>query len=346
MRNRSFFLLLLVFLAWSGTASAQQHGAADGKEASKRSDLKLPPAGQGEKWQVLDDIKSGLRPRPPFEFQKDDEPEFVREIVRVQWREGDPIDLYIMRPKTPGKVPVVLYLYSYPNDSVQFRDNGWGKRATAKGFAGVGFASALTGPRYHFRPMNQWFVSQLPESIGSSVHDVQLVLNYLADRGDMDMNHVGMFGMGSGATIAILAAHADSRIKALDLLDPWGDWPDWLRESPAVPDEERAKYTTPEFVKSVRALDPVACLLSLKLSRLRLQQVLNDPVTPTTARERIATSVRDQRVLARYANAEVLKEAWQADGLSGWIKQQLQSQIQAEQQMDGPTVQGSNPAAN
>jgi cephalosporin-C deacetylase-like acetyl esterase len=266
-------------------------------------------------------------------------------MVRVQWRTGDPIDLYVLRPKTSGKVPVVLYLYSYPSDSAQFHDNGWGKRATAQGFAAVGFASALTGQRYQRRPLKQWFISELPESIGSSVHDVQLILNYLTERGDMDMQHVGMIGIGSGATIAILAAHADPRIKALDLLDPWGDWPEWLRESPAVPDEERAKYTAPEFLKSVAKLDPVAYLPSLK-TPLRLQQTLSEPVVPKSAKDRIGTSVRDPRLLARYANPEILMQAWQAEGLSGWIKQLLRSQMQAEGPSSGVPDPGSNSAAN
>ncbi len=345
MRNSSFCLLLVVLLVLPGTVSAQQDGGTDGKEANRRSDFKLPRTGEGENLQVLEDVKSGLQPQPPFEFQKDDEPEFVREMVRVQWRTGDPIDLYVLRPKTSGKVPVVLYLYSYPSDSAQFRDNGWGKRATAQGFAAVGFVSALTGQRYHQRPMKQWFLSELPESLGSSVHDVQLILNYLTERGDMDMEHVGMIGIGSGATIAILAAHADPRIKALDLLDPWGDWPDWLGESPAVPDPERAKYTAPEFLKSVAKLDPVAYLPSLK-TPLRLRQMLSEPVMPKSAREKIATSVRDPRLLARYANPEVFEQTWQVEGLSGWIKQLLRSQMQAEGQTGGLTAPGSNSAAN
>jgi hypothetical protein len=348
MPNRSFCLLVLLFLVWPGTASAQQHGAVHHKKAEKQSAAKNIniSRNEGENWQVLNDVKSGLQPRPPVVFQQDDQPEYVREMVRVQWREGDPIDLYVMRPKTPGKVPVVLYLYSYPTDPLPFRDGGWGKRATAEGFAAVGFASALTGPRYRFRPMKQWFVSELQESIGSSVHDVQLVLNYLADRGDMDVEHAGMIGMGSGASIAILAAQADSRIKALDVLDPWGDWPDWLRGSPAIPEEERARYTTPEFLKSVAALDPVTYLPTLKLRRLRLQQTLTDPVSPESARVRIATSVRDQRYLSMYANTEVLMKAWQVNGLSGWIKQQLRSQMQVEGRTGGLTAQDSNSAAN
>jgi hypothetical protein len=152
--------------------------------------------------------------------------------------------------------------------------------------------------------------------------------------------------MGSGASIAILAAQADSRIKALDLLDPWGDWPDWLRESPAIPEEERAKYTTPEFLKSVATLDPVAYLPTLKILRLRLQQTLTDPVCPQSARERIATSLRDPRYLTRYANSELLMKAWQVDGLSGWIKQQLRSQMEVEGQTGGLTTQESKPVVN
>jgi X-Pro dipeptidyl-peptidase (S15 family) len=351
MRNfASYLLLLIVLLVIPGAASTAQDRAADGRKPQNQGDLKYPPPPPdgAENWQVLDDVKTGLRPAVPFQVQKDDEPEFVRQLLRVEWRVGDPIDLWIMRPKKPGKVPVVLYLYSYPNENNLFADDGWVKRATADGFAAVGFTSALTGQRYHMRPMKQWFISELPESLGSSVHDVQLILNYLADRGDMDMDHVGMFGMGSGGTIAILAAHADSRIKSLDVLDPWGDWPDWLKESPAVPEDERSKYTTPEFLKSVAALDPVAYLRSLRMPRirLRLQQTLSEPVTPKDSKERLATSLSDPRLLVRYANAELLMKAWQVDGLAGFIKQQLRAEIKDERRNSGLAARDSDSSRN
>jgi hypothetical protein len=348
MRNCGFHFLLAALLIWPGAASAQQASPAHNNNAHEPSDTKnaSAPAKEVENWKVLDDITSGLEPRPPFVVQKDEEPEFVRELVRVQWRPADPIDLWVMRPKTAGKVPVILYLYGYPSDPAQFRDNGWGQRATAGGFAAVGFVSALTGQRYHMRPMKQWFISELPESMGSSVHDVQLILNYLAARGDMDVDHVAMFGMGSGASIAVLAAHADSRIRTLDLLDPWGDWPDFLRESPVVPDEERSRYTTPEFLKSVAALDPVAYLPSLKTRGLRVQQTLNEPLTPQSAKERIAASLPDPVQLVKYTNAEDLLKAWQINGLSGWIKQQMRSQTQYGQGDGGPAASDSSSRRN
>jgi hypothetical protein len=349
MRNRTRHLLLLALLVLPGAASAGQNGVTDGKKGLKQSDEKnapSPPKGV-ENWKALDDIKSGLQPRPPFEVSSDEEPKFVRQLVRVQWRTGDPIDLWIMRPKLPGKVHVVLYLYSYPADPSQFRDNGWGERATADGFAAVGFVSALTGQRYFARPMKQWFVSELTESLGSSVHDVQLVLNYLADRGDMDVNDVGMFGMGSGASIAVLAARADARIKVLDLVDPWGDWPEWLRESPVIAEDERSRYITPEFLQSVAPLDPIAYLPSLRTTRvIRVQQMLSDPVTPKSAKERIAASLTDPRLLERYADAELFMKARQADGLSGWIKQQLKARMQNDNQSPGLAARDSGSPRN
>lgn len=326
MRFGKLSLLLCAFLDVAGAATAQQPGPASGKDAGGEKQLNTVSSA-AENWTALGDIKSGLQPRGAVEVQRDEQADFVRQLIRVQWRINDPIDLWVIRPKATQKAPVVLYLYGYPDDSDRFHDNGWCQRASLDGFAAVGFVSALTDYRYKFRPMKQWFVSELRESLGSSVHDVQLILNYLADRGDMDMDHVGMFGMGSGASIAILAAKADSRIKTLDLLDPWGDWPDWLRESPAVPKDERSKYLTPEFLKSVAALDPVAHLPSLKTPSLRLQQTLSEPVTPNLAKQRIADAMPERSQQVKYQNAGDLLKAWKIAGLSGWIKQQMRSQI-------------------
>jgi hypothetical protein len=331
MRILTISFLLFAFLIAPAAAQTAPDTVVVDKQSDKKSDMPAaakpaiapPPV---ENWAVLDDLKTGLQPTASVVVQRDEQADFVLELVRVQWRINDPIDLWIARPRLTVKAPVVLYLYNYSDASDRFHDVGWCKRATADGFSAVGFVSALAESRFKNRPMRQWFVSELPESLGSSVHDVQLILNYLAARGDMDMDHVGMFGMGSGASIAILAAHVDPRIKTLDLLDPWGDWPDWLEFSPLVPDAERSKYLMPEFLKSVAALDPVAHLPSLNEHNLRLQQALSDPVTPKIAKEHIAAAMPDRSQLVKYANAGDLLKAWKTTGLSGWIKQQLRPQ--------------------
>jgi hypothetical protein len=349
MRLPSICFFFSALLAMPNGTPAQQGAPSSDKKTEspetkldKRTEFKvdgkvytLPPS---ENWASLGDLKTGLLPISAALVQRDEQPDFVRELVRVQWRMSDSIDLWISRPKFTGKTPVVLYLYSYTDTNERFRDNGWAKRATADGFAAVGFVAALTVDRFANRPMKQWFVSELRESLGSTVHDVQLILNYLADRGDMDINHVGMFGMGSGGTIAILAAHADPRIKTIDILDPWGNWPDWLKGSPVVPDAERAKYLTPEFLQSVAPFDPVAHLPNLGNQNVRLQQTMSDPFTPNAAKAKIAEAVPSRAIVVRYSNPLELLNAWKSNGLSGWIKQQMRSQTPDGSRADAAAV--------
>lgn len=326
MRMRSVCLFFSVLLAMSNGTLAQQGTAASEKKTEIKIDGKTFTPPPPENWGSLGDLKTGLQPIRSAVVQREEQPDFIRELVRVQWRIGDPIDLWISQPKATGKSPVILYLYSYTDTNDRFRDNGWAKRATADGFAAVGFVAALSRDRFANRPMKQWFVSELRESLGSTVHDVQLILNYLADRGDMDMDHVGMFGMGAGATIAILAARTDPRIKSVDLLDPWGDWPDWLKDSPVVPEVERPKYLRPEFLESVAPFDPLAHLPYLTDQHVRVQQILSEPLTPNAAKAKIAAALPLRATLVRYNSPQELLKAWKSNGLSGWIKQELRPQ--------------------
>ena len=216
-----------------------------------------PPPHPDEDWTTPGLTGTHLAPRmTPFVAETDHGPGFTREIVRVKWRVNDPIDLYVIRPTGVAKPPVALYLYGYPNDTRRFLQDDYCQRLTRGGCAAVGFESALTAGRYHDRPMREWFVSELPESLASSAHDVHYILDYLASRGDLDLTRVGMFGQGSGGAVAVLAAGADPRIKALDLFNPWGDWPDWLAKSPVIPEGERPRYVTPAFGKRVARSTP------------------------------------------------------------------------------------------
>jgi len=333
--RRIYFLLLTVVVTTLLSAHAKQDQASNTKTAEKQP-KNVSPAGNidlpvsTENWLMPGDIKTGLKPAPPALGQRDEQPEFVRELYRLQWRPGDPIDVWLILPKIAGKVPerapVILYLYSYTDTEGRARDDGWCKRATADGYAAVAFVSDLTDYRFRNHGLSRWFVSELAESLGSTTHDVQLILNFLAQRGDIDMSRVGMFGMGSGATIAILAAHADARIMALDVLEPWGDWPDWVSKSALLSPAERPKYERKEFLSSIASLDPVTYLPTLKTPNFRLQLVLNGQITPPAARERIAAAAPVRATVVKHRSPEDLYKAWETAGLSGWIKQQLRPQ--------------------
>jgi hypothetical protein len=324
--SRSLLLLSLFASLAAGSCRAQLLDVPSATSSPDTTPLTQP----AEDWTALAVDRTTLKPLlNGAPLGKMDTPEYSRELVRLEWRHGDPIDMYIVKPHGVEKPRVVLYLYSFPAGIDRFMDDGWCKRATREGLAAVGFASALTADRFRNRPMREWFIPRLQESLGASAHDVQLILDYLGQRGDLSANQVGMFGQGSGASIAILAATADPRIRALDLLNPWGDWPDWLKASPVVPDQERARYLTPEFLHKVSMLEPVACLPKLQDRSVRVQQIMDDPDTPSTARDKIAAAVPSDR-LARFKDTAAHREAWRATGISGWIAAQFPRAQQPE----------------
>jgi hypothetical protein len=264
-----------------------------------------------------------LQAEKPLLGQKEDHPQFTRELLQVKWRVGDPMDLYVIRPKGVANPPVILYLYTYPSETDRFRNDSFCNDATRHGFAAVGFVSALNGQRYQGRPMKQWFVSELQEALVTSVHDVQMVLNYLETRGDLDTSRIAMFGEGSGGTIAVLSAATDSRIKAIDLLDPWGDWPDWMAGSPLIPEAERHNYVQPDFLKKIAAYDPVDWLPQLKTQQVRIQQLGDEAVTPNIARDRIAAAAPKSAQVVHYQGTPEFYRAVSGGRLFQWMKDQM-----------------------
>jgi hypothetical protein len=270
---------------------------------------------------------SQLHPDSPELVEKDVELEYISEWIKVQWRSDDPIYLYVVRPTNVPKPPVVIYLYDYPAETDIFRESDWCEHVTAGGYAAVGLVPALNGQRYHGRPMKEWFVSELQEALAKSAHDVQMVLNYLAERGDVDMNNVGIFGVGAGATIAVAAASVDPRIRAVDLVDPWGNWPAWMAKSNVIPEEERSRYVKPDFLGGVSPFDPVSLLPRLTTPRVRLNQSAENSSTPTDASSQIEAALptgAERRQLADGAQFDPIVASGGKD--FDWLKLQLKFQ--------------------
>lgn len=297
------------------------------QSAPKPGEPPVVHGGTVENWSSLPLTGGELRPEKPTFGEKDDKPLFTRELIQVKWRQGDPIDLYIIKPKGVAKPPIVLYLYSYPSESDRFLNDDYCVRLTRDGVAAIGFVSALTGHRYAMRPMKEWFVSELQEALGKSVHDVQMILNFLSDREDLDLSRVGMFGAGSGGTIAILSAAVDPRIQAVDLLDPWGDWPKWMAESSIIPENERPDYLKPEFLKKVEPLEPIHWLPQLKSTRIRIVDVMDDAVTPQEAKEKLDAAAPPMATVVRYQDSGKFFQAVSGGRMFDWVKDQVRPAV-------------------
>ena len=173
--------------------------------------------------------------------------------------------------------------------------------------------------------MREWFVSELQECLATSAHDVQLVLDYLATRNDLDMRRVGLFAQGSGASIGILASAADVRIKVLDTIDPWGDWPTWMAKSPLVPDEERTAYLRPEFLKKVAALEPVEWLPRIQAKKFRLQDAIFETNTPEVAKEKLRAACPLRLTIVIYKTPEEFNAVIRKKSELEWIQRDLKA---------------------
>jgi len=326
-------IIVVVALGWTQETTSQAPATSAPSNPGVRKNLSsadlAPKVAEDFSTPALtkDTVLGGIE---GLELESDENPQFTREVVRVMWRPGDPIDLYVIKPAGISNPPVIVYLFDYPTENDHYRNADFCRLLTKSGFAAVGFVPALTGQRYHDRPMKEWFVSNLKESLAATAHDVQMVLNYLAKRGDVDMNRIGMFGDGSGASIAVLAAAVDPRIKTLDLLDPWGDWPDWVRESKRVPENERPAYLKPDWLIGVAPLDPVKWLPKLKSQKVRIQFVRDIAVTPADVQQKIEAAVPGNAQVVHYDNTAAFRSAISGGTGFDWIKQKMEFRLVAD----------------
>jgi hypothetical protein len=271
--------------------------------------------------------KSHLQTARPLIGFVDQKQNYSVQLIQVQWRHGDPIDLYVMKPNGVKKPPVVLYMFGYPSDTDIFKSLTFQNLVTKDGFAAVGFVTALTGHRYHDRPMKQWFLSELQESLAVSAHDVQMVLDYLATRGDLDLNRVGMMAQLSGGSVGILASAVDPRIQVLDVRDPWGDWPTWMATSPFVPKDERADFVKPEFLSKAALLEPAEWMPKVQAKKFRLEQRRFEKETPDASKDKLRAAVPTNASVVVYKTPEEYMEAVGTDGSKGlkWIQEELRA---------------------
>lgn len=317
-------MILCALVVTPKGAFAQTNPAKSPQSAGERSRRPL------EDWTKLPVQETSLRMKLPELAEKDDAPNtsFIRERYQVTWRSYDPFDLYVIRPRGVERAPVILYLYSYPEDGDQFKNDLWCDMAVSGGYAAVGFVGAVTGHRTRYRLGKEWLVSEMQEALGSTVHDVQLILDYLGTRRDFDTSRVAMFGSGSGGAIAILASAADARIRAVDLLGPWGDWPEWVAGSKIIADDERAKYQKAEFLAKVAPLEPVTWLPKVKARALRIQDVRINKSMPDDAQKKLEAAAPDFAVLDEYGNGRAMMANQRPGDLFEWMKERLKEDTQ------------------
>jgi hypothetical protein len=141
----------------------------------------------------------------------------------------------------------------------------------------------------------------------------------------LDTTGVGVYGEGSGATVAILAAAVDPRIQTLDLFDPWGSWPEWVASTTRIPEKERADYLKPEYLKKVAPLDPVKWFAQVKTQNIRLQNVRSSGETPSAVQKQIEATAPSSAQVKVHENTDAFLAAVPQSQRFTWVKAQTKT---------------------
>ena len=200
---------------------------------------------------------SNLKPTQPLPAYINDYPGYTVELLQVQWRFGDPLDLYVMKPKAVRKPPVILYLYGYPAGTDRFKDETFQKTVTKRWICGRGLRI-----RSHRTSLSR------PADAGVVHQRIAGVLSHLGPRradglGLSRHPRRSRHEPGRNVYARVGSQHRDpgfgGRIRESKC---------WMRSTRGVcgrfgwqvlrfaPEDERANYVTPEFLKKAAALDP------------------------------------------------------------------------------------------
>lgn len=123
----------------------------------------------------------------------------------------------------------------------------------------------------------------------------------------------------------MMAASVDRRIKAIDLLDPWGDWPVWMQKSDVIPEEERPAYVKAEFLKKVADFDPVKLLPGLQTPHIQLNQLDDDVAsTPEEAKKQMEGALPTTAEHHRFeTSGQFFTEVASGGRVFDWLKAQI-----------------------
>jgi hypothetical protein len=119
----------------------------------------------------------------------------------------------------------------------------------------------------------------------------------------------------------------EPKLKRIDLIDPWGDWPDWMAGSRMILEDERPKLTGKDFLASVAGLDPVHFLPGIDPSRVQMVSVAYDRDTPPAAKSAMESAMPKGAAIFRYATpAEFQAGMGGGDTLLKWLQPEFEAE--------------------
>ena len=264
--------------------------------------------------------------KKPLVLETADRPKFTRQLVRVNWRLGDDIVLFIVRPKAVKRPPVQIFLYGFPQGAeTRFLDDTFCANATSNGAAVIGFESQLTGNRYHNVPMKEWFVSKLDMCMDDTVEDVRQIVRYIKSLPDLDATRIGMLGVGSGGSVALMAAAHEPAIRVVQVLNPWGNWPEWIAKCKEVIPADKPKFLTKKYLASVAKFEPTEEVKKLGRTQVTFITVESEKNFPNAVRDKFFANLPKNVTVKRFPTPTEFAKSYSASTFLGVLAKALVS---------------------
>jgi hypothetical protein len=96
-----------------------------------------------------------------------------------------------------------------------------------------------------------------------------------------------------------------------------------MAKTSVVPDSERPKYNTPEFVARVAQLDPVTWLPKIKAQSFRLEDVRQDTAVPDVSEEKMEAAAPQFAEINQFADRTALFPMAAGGKLFTWLQEKL-----------------------
>jgi dienelactone hydrolase len=190
----------------------------------------LPDSVSDEAYRTLADFYEydPLLPLDARVLKREDAPAYTREKVVFTGGRGDRVPAFVMLPKgAKAPHPVVLLIDGWMGGKDRWwEDDTWPRGGLAiKALAAHGFAAFVLDAQFHgeraakqgYLPVEELVCRECRnlrrEMIVESVVDHRRALDYLASRGDMDMDRVGALGHSMGGVMTFALAALEPRLK-------------------------------------------------------------------------------------------------------------------------------------
>jgi len=269
----------------------------------------LPAQDDDHAWEVLRsvyDYKS-LEPLNAVEGEVVDGDAWLTQTVSFDGADGQSVPGLLLLPKGVERPPCVLFMHG-----------AGGSKENAAFVAAVmipqGFAVFATDARLHGeraeegrsllsfeglagedRPMINWVI------------DNRRALDYLEDRGDIDVDHVGLLGVSMGGIFGGVLAGVDDRINATALLVAGGRWQLVAEQSehPAAAALRDLESASDAMEQITRIVDPVNFVGHIAPRPILMINGADDRIIPKACAEALHEAASEPKEIHWYEGGHV-----------------------------------------